>query len=106
MRHLNCRVLTLEHKNLEVFSETSNYAIVRMPGRSFPGMVVQGDSLSILCNHARSIHRLATRLGDAELLDEIAELQDLLEDRLRHYEEVLAEHNMRLPYTKRTSEDC
>jgi hypothetical protein len=31
----------------EVLSDVSNNAVVRMPGRRFPGLVIQGDSLSI-----------------------------------------------------------
>ena len=90
----------MEQNHLEVYSETSNYGVVRMPGRSFPGAVIQGDSLAILCNHARSIHRRVAQIGDSELLGETAELLELLEDRLQHYEQVLSEHGIRLPYTK------
>lgn len=43
----------MERKELEVFSEASNYGIVRMPGRQFPGCVVQGDSLSIMAVRKR-----------------------------------------------------
>ena len=91
----------MEQKILEVYSETSNYGIVKMPGRSFPGCVVQGDSLAILCGYARSIHLRATELdGHNDLVDEARELLDLLQGRLRHYEHVLANHNLTLPYTK------
>jgi len=90
----------MKRKEVEVFAEASNYAIVRMPGRQFPGCVVQGDSLSILCGLARSDHRSVARLGDDELTDDAAELLSLLEDRLKHYEQVLAEHKIELPYVK------
>ena len=88
----------MEVKQLEVFSESSNYGIVRMPGRSFPGCVVQGDSLSILCGLALSIAKRAEKVADADFRDEVAELVDLLLDRLRHYEQVLANHELPLPY--------
>jgi len=90
----------MERKDVEVFAEASNYAIVRMPGRQFPGYVVQGDSLSILCSLAGLIHRNVTRLGDDELADDAAELLGFLEDRLKHYEQVLAENKIELPYVK------
>ena len=35
----------MERVEVELFSDGSNDAVVRMPGRQFPGMVVQGDSL-------------------------------------------------------------
>ena len=90
----------MEQLLLEVFSETSNYGIVRMPDRSSPGVVIQGGSLAILCKCLRSIHDRAVRAGDAELVEEVAELGELLEDRLRHYEQVLVDHGINLPYSK------
>ncbi|MFD9220210.1 DUF6959 family protein [Streptomyces sp. NPDC060064] len=32
----------------ELFTEGGNDAMVRLPGRRFPGVLIQGDSLSIL----------------------------------------------------------
>ena len=34
----------MEVKPLEVFSEDSNFGVVRMPGRSYPGCVIQGET--------------------------------------------------------------
>ena len=94
----------MEIKQLEVFSEASNYGIVRMPGRRFPGCVVQGDSLAILCGLARSLHDGVAGLGHEELAGDAAELLDLLENRLKDYEQVLVDHEIELPYFKRP--DC
>lgn len=94
----------MERKEVEVYSEVSNYGIVRMPGRNFPGAVVQGDSLSILCNQARRIVQHAENGTDTELIEEAKELLDLLEDRLSHYEQVLAEHQIPLPYNKQNAQ--
>ena len=88
----------MEQKHLEVYSETSNYGVVRMPGRAFPGSVIQGDSLAILCEHARSVHRRAVQIADEELVDEAADLLEQLEGRLHHYEQVFADHKIALPY--------
>lgn len=88
----------MERKEIEVYSEASNYGIVRMPGRRFPGSVIQGDSLSILCALVQSIHKRLAGTDDEELVDDAAELLDLLEGRPRHYEQVLTEHRIELPY--------
>ena len=40
---------------LEVYSRTTNSAIIKPPGRQFPGVVIQGDSLSILCGVAKNM---------------------------------------------------
>lgn len=91
----------MELKQLEVFSEASNHGIVRMPGRQFPGCVIQGDSLSVLCGLARSIQERISGQLDEDLAGDVSELLQLLEDRQRHYEAVLSQHKIKLPYTKR-----
>lgn len=90
----------MELKQLEVFSERSNYGIVRMPDRSFPGCVIQGDSLAILFEAARECHQRAALTGDSELTEELAALVEALDDRLRHYEQVLADHGIERPYNR------
>lgn len=87
---------------LEVFSETSNYAIVRPPGRRFPGSVIQGDSLSILSAEANAIAEQIRSLNieDEEFLYLVQEHQEKLLDRLLHYQRVLEEHGIALPYSR------
>lgn len=91
---------------LEVYSKETNYAIIKPPGRQFPGAVIQGDSLSILCSSAR---RIAEAVRDNKTDDEEfpAEVEDLLHSllgRLRHYEQTLQRHGIRLPYSRPVSE--
>lgn len=85
---------------LEVYSTEINYAVIKTPGRHFPGAVIQGDSLSILC---RSAQRIAEAVRDKKTDDEEfpAEVEYLLHslfDRLRHYQYVLQQHGLKLPY--------
>ena len=91
----------MKREELEVFSEASNYAIVRPPGRNFPGAVIQGDSLSILCAEARAIASQvrSLKIEDEEFLYLVQEHQDKLLGRLLHYQRVLAEHGITLPYS-------
>ena len=88
----------MERIELEVFSQASNFAIVRMPGRKFPGAVIQGDSLYILTSLARAIYQRVKESPDTELADAANELQKLLSTRLSHYGSVLKDHNLELPY--------
>jgi hypothetical protein len=87
-----------EIKSIEVFSEASNMAIVRMPGRRFPGMVIQGDSLSIFVSLAEQIRQKTPR-GPAH--EEADELSRLLNERLAHYQRVLSENGIELPYVRK-----
>lgn len=85
---------------LEVLSEASNHAVIRPPGRRFPGAVIQGDSLSILCAEAKEISEQirSLQVTDEELLYLVQEHQEKLLGRLLHYQQVLIEHGISLPY--------
>jgi hypothetical protein len=85
---------------VEFFTPVHNNAIARMPGRRFPGVIVQGDSLSILASLARDVARRASAASDPELQDDANELRDKLDELQEMYEKVLAEHGMELPYVK------
>jgi len=85
---------------LNVLSEQSNHAVVQLPARQFPGAVVQGDSLAILCSEAKEISQRLQQIGctDEELLYLVQEHQEKLLARLLHYQEVLTAHDIPLPY--------
>lgn len=38
----------MERIEVELFTDGGNDAVLRMPGRQFPGVLVQGDSLHVL----------------------------------------------------------
>jgi hypothetical protein len=92
----------MERKEIDVFSEECNCGIVGMPGRRFPGCVVQGDDLASLLVAAERVHDLARDTENAELIGASSELRDLLSSRLQHYERVLTEHGMSLPYYRQS----
>ncbi len=94
----------MEKIEIEVYTLASNLAIVRMPGRKFPGVVVQGDSLSILYGLAVSILNRAEVTSNTELIDEAKELTQLLLGRIQFYESTLQKHGIPLPYNRIKSE--
>ncbi len=83
---------------IEVLAQACNHAVLHLPGRAFPGAVLQGDSLAILWRLARSVRDRARQGQAADLLDEAEELCELLEARLRHYQAVLQAAGIPLPY--------
>lgn len=85
---------------LEVYSKDSNFVVIKPPGRKFPGCVIQGDSLRILCGLATNVAaRIRENLPeDEEFLVNMEELVGQLVARLLHYQHVLAEHGIELPY--------
>ncbi len=90
----------MERIEIEVYSQATNQAIVRMPNRKFPGCVIQGDSLSVLADLAESIYEKAKSSSDSELANEARKLKDTLNETLLKYETVLGEHEIPLPYSR------
>jgi hypothetical protein len=87
-------------EQIEVWSPNVNGAVVRMPGRRFPGVVIQGDALSALLDSALSlVESLANKAGSEEL-DLAVELANQVESHLEHYEETLSAKGWSLPYVR------
>ena len=83
-------------ETVEIYSDQTNAAVMRHPGRRFPGVLVQGDTLHALCASADRACREAGR-GSPEF-EELNELRNTLRDLLAHYKTVLAEHDLPLPF--------
>jgi hypothetical protein len=97
----------MEVKPVEIYSEVSNQGIVRMPGREYPGCVIQGDSLAILFRTARRVAEAlkTAAIDDGEVLGDLEDLCRSLLDRLLHYQEVLHQEGFDLPYVRPFSKD-
>ncbi len=72
----------------------TNNAIVQLPGRHFPGLVLQGDFLAIVCQQLAALEAAP----DAE---EIAELRKDFDDLLRYYIRVITDHGYQVPFAYR-----
>lgn len=86
--------------SVEIYSDQSNMAIMRHPGRRFPGVLIQGDSLYRLCAAADEICAMARSGHDAEMYEELNELRNSLWGYLTHYKVVLGEHQIPLPFSE------
>jgi len=83
---------------VDALTDQGNYTVIRLPGRKFPGVLVQGDSLSILVANLRQSR---DRLQQGEHEDGIGWLIQVLDDLeavQRTYEAALTEHSIPLPY--------
>ncbi|WP_115541227.1 DUF6959 family protein [Xanthomonas campestris] len=86
-------------ENVEIYSEQSNAAVLRHPGRKYPGVLIQGDTLHNLC----ALARIACTESEGKGLgaqDAIVELRDTLSSLLEHYKAVLDEHQTPLPFVE------
>lgn len=79
----------MERVEIEVLSEDTNYAVVRMPGRQFPGSVIQGQNLMQLFDAAKLVHTLALETDNRKLISAAFGLLEEIEFRLNHFGEVI-----------------
>ena len=91
----------MEVQPLEVYATDSNFAVVKPPGRHYPGSVIQGDTLHALCMLAVSVARRVRNCEpqDEEFLGDLQQLTHSLVGRLQHYQSVLRTHGIELPYS-------
>jgi hypothetical protein len=83
---------------VEIYSDATNRAVLRHPGRKFPGVLIQGDSLHILCRQADRACLTARDSFDDESYIELNDLRNALWGYLTHYKKVLGEHDIQLPF--------
>ncbi|MFD7939553.1 DUF6959 family protein [Streptomyces sp. NPDC059755] len=88
----------MERIEAELFTAGGNNAVVRLPGRRFPGVLVQGDSLHILRTDMAELVEACDRgdLGDAR--DAAGLLLSGLDALLERYGAALDEHEIPRPY--------
>jgi hypothetical protein len=80
-------------ESVEIYSDQSNMPVIRHPGRRFPGLLVQGDTLHALCAQAAQVLS-----AGPDSLDELRDLHSKLLGMLAHYKAVLHEHKVDLPF--------
>ena len=83
----------------QILSHIPNSGIVQLPGRRFPGVVIQGDTLSNLFDGARYLLAQFRELRDEERYYEVLMLAEQLQAQLQHYEQTLAQSGTQLPYS-------
>ena len=87
-------------EQVEIYSDTTNRAVLRHPGRRLPGVLLQGDTLSVLCRQADNACLHGRRQMDAESYGELNELRNALWGLLTHYKAVFGEHKIPLPFAE------
>ncbi|WP_435189406.1 DUF6959 family protein [Streptomyces sp. bgisy126] len=88
----------MERVEAELFTDGGNDAVVRLPGRRFPGLLVQGDTLSTLATDVAELVELCAA-GDLEEARQAADLlQQALGTKLQRYTDALDAHGERHPF--------
>jgi hypothetical protein len=90
--------LPMRKESVEIYSDQTNAAVMKHPGRRFPGVLVQGDSLFSLCCDADEACEIIGR--GAPGYEETNDLRNRLWGYLAHYKSVLMEHGLPLPFSE------
>jgi len=87
-----------DSQKIELLSDATNEVVARYVERNYPGVLIQGDTLKILFDDLEELQEEIAS-GDMESAKEISDvIQEKLLDLLTHYEKVLSEHGIELPY--------
>ena len=81
---------------VEIYSDATNAAVMRHPNRRFPGLLIEGDTLHNLSRMAA--RALARAEPGSDLREELVEMAEDLQARVRFYKSVLIEHGLELPF--------
>ncbi|WP_371592826.1 DUF6959 family protein [Streptomyces virginiae] len=88
----------MERVEAELFTDGGNDAVVRLPGRNFPGVLIQGDTLSFLRTDVAELIELCAA-GDLEEARHAASLLHAdLDEKLQRYTDALDAHGIRRPF--------
>lgn len=83
---------------VEIYSDGTNVAVMKHPGRMFPGILVQGDTLYSLCQTADRACAVSKQQLSPEQFLELNALRNHLQSLLSHYKSALSEHDIPLPF--------
>ena len=84
---------------VEIYSDASNAAVMRHPGRNYPGVLVQGDTISNLASWlSRAVAETeATNCLSDEATEGLLYVHQVLSGLAEHYAAVVSEHGIRPP---------
>jgi hypothetical protein len=89
-------------ENAELLQTQGDYSLMRWSGRRFPGLLIQGDTLSILCDDLEEIMSLLDGGDQEEAEFALSEVCKRVNGMRKSYEEMMDAESMSLPY-RRTS---
>ncbi len=88
----------MERVEAELFTDGGNNAVVRLPPRRFPGVLIQGDSLSIIRSEVAEVVESCDQNDLAGARETAGLLLANLDDLLARYSAALEAHKIPRPY--------
>ncbi len=84
---------------VEVFSEEVNFAVIRIPERQYPGVLVQGDSLYNLLSTVIDVIEVFEN-DKEEAMEALKFLYKELNWRVENYQKVMEDNNSPFPFAR------
>lgn len=88
----------MERVEAELFTDGGNNAVVRLPGRRFPGVLIQGDSLAVLRSDVAEVVAACEQGDVVEACETAGLLLADLDALLTRYSAALNAHEIPRPY--------
>jgi hypothetical protein len=90
----------MEKKEIIIYNDATNVAVIQTPNRKFPGSVIQGDTLNSYFQLSKTIFELLKNkdFSNPNLIDTAEDLHRDLFDRLKFYQDTLKKEGLELPY--------
>jgi len=88
----------MKKKEIEVFSDTSDNSVVRLPGRNYLGSVMPGDSLFLMHGDAMDILEELKHNPGSYGYFKTYSIAKALESRLSHYIDVCSKNDIHLNF--------
>jgi hypothetical protein len=88
-------------EKVEIYSDKTNSAVLRQPDRKFPGVLIQGDKIHLLCQITDRVCSDGKTALAPETYADLNPLRNALWDYLSHSKVILGEHDIRLPFNER-----
>ncbi len=89
-----------DSQSFKLLDDTVNAVVVQFSQRSYPGVLIQGDTLKIILDDVIDL-RAELENGSSDEAKEIAEaIHERISELLRHYEMVLGRNSIALPYSQ------
>lgn len=63
-----------------LYGEQTNNAVIKLPDRMYPGILIQIDTLENIIDIAKDLVNLSIKNGDLDLIDEAEGLFEMLKD--------------------------
>ena len=85
-------------EKVKLLSEPTNYAVVHLPGRIYPGVVFQGDALLGIISELGRVKKSMDSNNLSEASDELFFLMEKFEEIMSYYVSVCKKNGISLPH--------